>query len=125
MTMVNFRPKFIVVDRRPEVLWTPRCAYRGLHKPQFPGGAADVAVLSAGDRVRAGSPATASWIQVALRLSQPFVTEPSVRAKRMERKIVRSSRQLDFMNVDGLAAVPHQYLLSQRLLLRRVDAYPD
>lgn len=43
-------------------------------------GVADVALLSAGDKVRAGSPATASWMQVALGLSQPFVTEPWIRA---------------------------------------------
>ena len=48
----------------------------------------------------------------ALWLSQPFITEPWIRAQRMERKIVRSSRQFDFMNVDRVAAVPHQDLLS-------------
>ena len=51
-------------------------------------------------------------MQLALWLSQPFVTEPWIRAQRMERKIVRSSRQFDFMNVDRVAAAPHQDLLS-------------
>lgn len=82
MTMVNFRPKFIAVDRRPEVLWTPM-VLTGLIAARINlsrRGAADVAELSAGDKVRAGSPATASWMQVALGLSQPFVTEPWIRA---------------------------------------------
>ena len=66
-----------------------------------------------------------SWMQVALSLSQPFITEPWIRAQRMERKIVRSSRQFDFMNVDRVAAVPHQDFLSLRFLLRRIDPCPD
>jgi hypothetical protein len=95
MTMVNFRPKFI----------------GGCIKVQF-AGAADVAVLSTGDKGSCWIDGDRSWMQVALWLSQPFITEPWIRAQRMERKIVRSSRQFDFMNVDRVAAVPHQDLLS-------------
>jgi hypothetical protein len=43
----------------------------------------------------------------------------------MERKIVRSPRQFDFMNVDRVAAVSHQEFLSARFLLRRIDPHPD
>lgn len=56
MTMVNFRPNFIAVDRRPEVLWTPM-VLTGLIAARINlsrRGAADVAELSAGDKVRAG-----------------------------------------------------------------------
>ncbi len=95
MTMVNFRPKFIA-------------GCKGAVRP----GAADVAVLSAGDKGSCWIDSDRSWMQVALSLSQPFITEPWIRAQRMERKIVRSSRQFDFMNVDRVAAVPHQDLLS-------------
>ena len=98
MTMVNFRPKFI----------------GGCIKRSSPG-AADVAMLSAGDKGSCWIDSDRSWMQVALCalwLSQPFITEPWIRAQRMERKIVRSSRQFDFMNVDRVAAVPHQDLLS-------------
>src|SRR5882757_4260745 len=101
MTMVNFRPKFIV-----------GC------KAQFAGRGCRHA-LGRRQKVRAGSTATGlgdrSWMQVALCalwLSQPFITEPWIRAQRMERKIVRSPRKLDFMNVDRVAAVLHQDLLS-------------
>ncbi len=69
-------------------------------------------MLSAGDKGSCWIDGDRSWMQVALRLSQPFITEPWIRAQRMERKIVRSSRQFDFMNVDRVAAVPHQDLLS-------------
>jgi hypothetical protein len=95
MTMVNFRPKFI-----------GRCITRG--SP----GAADVAMLSAGDKGSCWIEGDRSWMQGMLWLSQPFVTEPWIRAQRMERKIICSSRQFDFMNVDRVAAVPHQNLLS-------------
>ena len=95
MTMVNFRPKFIV-----------GCIKRG--SP----GAADVTMPSAGDKGSCWIDGDRSWMQVALWLSQPFITEPWIRAQRMERKIVRSSRQFDFMNVDRVAAAPHQDLLS-------------
>src|SRR5258708_6170862 len=43
-------------------------------------------------------------MQVALWLSQPFITAPWIPAQRMERKIVRSSPQFAFLNVDRRAA---------------------
>ena len=82
-------------------------------------------MLSAGDKGSCWIDGDRSWMQVALSLSQPFITEPWIRAQRMERKIVGSSRQFDFMNVDRVAAVPHQGFLSSRFFLRRIDPYPD
>src|SRR5437879_1990337 len=111
MTMVNFRPKFI-----------GGCIKRNST------GSRGCRQLSAGGKGRAGSTTTGlgcKSCQVVLWLSQPFVTEPWIRAQRMERKIVCSSRQFDFMNVDRVAAVPHQDLLSSRFLLRRIDPCPD
>jgi hypothetical protein len=64
-------------------------------------------------------------ISVALRPPQPFVTQPRIRAQRMERKIVRFSRQFDFMNVDGLPAVPGQDFLGFGFFLRRANPHPD
>ena len=90
----------------------PPQVYRRLYKAQFARGAADVAMLSAGDKGSCWIDSDRSRMQVALSLSQPFITEPWIRAQRMERKIVRSSHQFDFMNVDRVAAVPHQDLLS-------------
>src|SRR4030081_304719 len=108
MTMVNFRHKFI----------------GGCIKRSSPGAPAG-AMLSAGDKGSCWIDGDRSWMQVALWLSQPFVTEPWIRTQRMERKIVCSSRQFDFMNMDRVAAVPHQDFLSSRFLLRRIDPYPD
>jgi hypothetical protein len=99
MTMVNFRAKFIGG-------YIKRSSRRG---PRM---------LSAGDKGSCWIDGDGSWMQVVLWLSQPFVTEPWIRAQRMERKIVCSSRQFDFMNMNRVAAVPHQDFLSSRFLFR-------
>jgi len=61
----------------------------------------------------------------ALWLPEPFVTQPGVGSQRMERKVLRPFRQLDFVNVDGFTAVPHQNFLGFGLLLRGSDSHPD
>jgi hypothetical protein len=43
----------------------------------------------------------------------------------MERKILRRFRQFNFVNVEGLGAMPRQKFLSFGFLLGGMDAHPD
>ena len=61
----------------------------------------------------------------ALWLPEPFVTQPGVGSQRMERKVLRPFRQLDFVNVDGFCTVSQQNFLSLGFLLLGLDAHPD
>ena len=60
-----------------------------------------------------------------LRLPEPFVTQPGIGSQGMERKILRSPRQFDFVDVDGFATMPHQHFLSLGFLFGGSDAHPD
>src|SRR5258708_36879501 len=64
-------------------------------------------------------------IAMALWLPEPFVTQPGVGSHRMERKILRPFRQLDFVNVDSFCTVSKQKFLSFGFLLLRMDAHPN
>ena len=64
-------------------------------------------------------------IAVALWLPEPFVTQPGIDTQRMEWKILRPFRRIDFVNVDDSPAVSHQNFLSLGFFLRGSDSHPD
>jgi hypothetical protein len=43
----------------------------------------------------------------------------------VERKIFRPFRELNFVNMDGFPAMPHQNFLSSGFLFRRSDPHPN
>lgn len=58
-------------------------------------------------------------------LPEPFVTQPWIGSQGMERKILRSFRQFDFVNVDGFPTMPDQHFLCMGFLFGRSNAHPD
>src|SRR4030088_3264820 len=64
-------------------------------------------------------------IAAALWLPESFVTQPRVGSQRMEWKVLRPFRQIDFVNVVGSSSVSHQNFLSLGFFLGGPDSYPD
>lgn len=58
-------------------------------------------------------------------LSERLATQPGIDSQGMQRNILRRFRQFDFVNVDGLGAMPRQNFLSLGFLLGEMDAHPD
>jgi hypothetical protein len=68
--------------------------------------------------------ATQPAFATVLAPAKPFVSEPGIRPKRVQRKILRRFRQIDLVDMDGFRAMPNQDFLGGGLRLRGPDTNP-
>src|SRR5438067_8463425 len=68
--------------------------------------------------------ATHRTFTMVLGPAKPFVSEPGIRPKRVERNILRCFRQIDLVDVYGFRAIPNQNFLGGGLHLRGPDTDP-